>query len=72
MLERLRNNPAGARFPDLQKLLEHEGFRLARVAGSHHIYRHSDGRMCNIQKTGDGMAKRYQVDQVLEAIDAAS
>jgi hypothetical protein len=39
---------------------------------SHHIFRRADGRMCNIQATRDGMAKRYQVDQVLEAIDAAS
>jgi hypothetical protein len=27
--------------------------------------------MCNIQEAPDGMAKAYQVEQVLEAIDAA-
>jgi predicted RNA binding protein YcfA (HicA-like mRNA interferase family) len=28
----------------LVKALEREGFRLAQVAGSHHILRHPDGR----------------------------
>src|SRR5262249_5295347 len=72
LLESVRNNRGDTRFSDLQLLLEQHGFRLARITGSHHIYRRADGRMCNIQKTRDGMAKRYQVDQVLEAIDAAS
>jgi hypothetical protein len=28
-------------------------------------------RVCNIQRSSDGKAKPYQVDQVLEAIDGA-
>ena len=72
LLASVRNNRASTRFSDLQRLLEYEGFGLARVSGSHHIYRRADGRMCNMQESRDGMAKSYQVDQVLEAIDAAS
>ncbi len=71
LLDKLRNNPRAARFEDLQTVLTHSGFVLARIAGSHFIYRHMDGRMCNIQRASDGGAKRYQIEQVLEAIDAA-
>jgi len=71
LLDRIRNNPRGTRFADLQRLLRASGFELQRVVGSHHIYRHATGRMCNIQEAPGGMAKPYQVEQVLEAIDAA-
>jgi len=71
LLERVRNNPRGTRFSDLQRLLGEFGFDLQRVTGSHHIYRHASSRMCNIQEAPGGMAKAYQVEQVLEAIDAA-
>jgi predicted RNA binding protein YcfA (HicA-like mRNA interferase family) len=71
LLESIRNNVRGARFSDLQRLLNQFGFALQRISGSHHIYRHPSGRMCNIQEEAGGMAKAYQVEQVLEAIDAA-
>jgi predicted RNA binding protein YcfA (HicA-like mRNA interferase family) len=71
LLERLRNNPRGVRFEDLTRALEQSGFVLMRTAGSHLIYREPGGRVCNIQRSSDGKAKPYQVDQVLEAIDGA-
>ncbi|WP_035994640.1 type II toxin-antitoxin system HicA family toxin [Leptolyngbya sp. KIOST-1] len=40
--ERLKNNPANARFSDIRKLLEYEGFTLDRVTGSHHIFLKDD------------------------------
>jgi predicted RNA binding protein YcfA (HicA-like mRNA interferase family) len=41
LLDRLTNNPKGATFDDLRTLLSQEGFRLDRVAGSHHIFKKS-------------------------------
>lgn len=39
LLERLTNNPKGATFADVRALLLHEGFRLDRITGSHHIFK---------------------------------
>jgi hypothetical protein len=61
LLQKIRNNPRGTRFSELQKLLGQFRFQLERIAGSHYIYRHPSGRMCNIQETGSGMAKTYQL-----------
>lgn len=52
-------------------MLEHVGFELRRVSGSHHIYRHKVKRelMVNLQASS-GKAKPYQVRQVLDVIEA--
>lgn len=42
LIERLTNNPKGATFHDVRKLLTHYGFQLERVTGSHHIFSRSD------------------------------
>jgi predicted RNA binding protein YcfA (HicA-like mRNA interferase family) len=42
LLTRLKNNPSGATFDDIRRLLLHEGFRIDRITGSHHIFRKSD------------------------------
>ncbi len=63
-------NPAGLRFDQLCSLAEATGFRLARVSGSHHIYSHTALRLSiNLQSVG-GMAKAYQVRQLLKIIEA--
>lgn len=38
LLSQLKNNPRGATFDDIRRLLLQEGFRLDRVTGSHHIF----------------------------------
>ena len=38
-LQKIRNNPKGVSFADLQKVLEDYGFMLARITGSHHIFK---------------------------------
>jgi len=56
-------------FADLRRVCDHY-FGTPRIRGSHHIYRTpwpGDPRV-NIQKDGND-AKRYQVRQVLAAID---
>jgi len=66
----IRNNPYNVRFTDLIGWVESEGFRLrTRGATSHQIYTHADysGKL-NFQNV-KGMAKGYQVEQAIEAID---
>ena len=65
-----RKNPKGVRFADLAKLCEAHFGKPRRRRGSHHVYRmpwQGDPRV-NIQ-SDKGMAKEYQVRQVLKAID---
>ena len=51
-------------FRDLERLLIRLGFRLDRVSGSHHIYRHPNAtRPLNIQPVGKD-AKPYQIRQL--------
>jgi hypothetical protein len=70
ILARMRNNPKGIRFKDLCRVCERY-FGVPRQRGtSHRIYRmpwQGDPRV-NIQND-KGMAKAYQVKQVLKAIE---
>lgn len=48
-----------------------EFFGKPRIAGSHHIFKtpwQGDPRI-NLQKTKDGKAKKYQVEQVVRALE---
>ncbi len=42
--EFMTDTPRGMTARDLIQALHTDGFRLARTRGSHHIYRHADGR----------------------------
>ncbi len=70
VLDQMRTNPQGVRFADLCRVCDHY-FGAARQGGtSHRIYRmpwYGDPRV-NIQND-KGMAKAYQVRQVLKAIE---
>jgi len=69
-LARIRRNPANVRFSDLRRVCDHYFGRPRQSGGSHRIYRMpwaGDPRI-NIQNS-KGMAKSYQVRQVLAAID---
>ena len=70
ILKALRNNPKGVRFADLAKVCD-EYFGEPRQKGtSHRVYLTpwpGDPRV-NIQ-SAKGMAKPYQVRQVIEAIE---
>lgn len=69
LLERASNNPAGVRFRELCLLVESCGFVLKRVSGSHHIYEHTNvPEIVSIQNC-KGMAKAYQVRQMLSLIE---
>jgi hypothetical protein len=70
ILSQMRQNPKGIRFNDLAKVCDHF-FGAPRQSGtSHRVYKtpwQGDPRV-NIQNN-KGMAKAYQVRQVLKAID---
>ena len=69
LLLKALNNPRGLRFGELTALVEAFGFRLMRINGSHPIDAHPRVKeTANLQPV-DGMAKAYQVRQVLRMIE---
>jgi hypothetical protein len=68
LLENALNNPAGLRFTELCGLAECFGFARSRQRGSHIIYKRPGyARAMSFQDVG-GMAKPYQVRQLLNAL----
>lgn len=66
----MKRNPKGIRFQDLCKVCEHYFGEARQTGSSHRIYKTpwlGDPRV-NIQND-QGMAKAYQVRQVLRAIE---
>ena len=70
ILTTMRRNPKGVSFNDLCKVCDHFFGEARQTSGSHRIYKtpwQGDPRV-NIQND-KGMAKAYQVRQVLKAIE---
>lgn len=70
LLDAVRKNPSDVRFDDLCKICEKAFGKPSKSGGSHNVYKtpwSGDPRV-NIQNK-NGMAKPYQVKQVLDAID---
>ena len=70
ILAAMRRNPAGVSFSDLCKVCDHYFGEARQTGSSHRIYKtlwQGDPRV-NIQDD-KGMAKAYQVKQVLKAIE---
>jgi len=68
ILEKARASPASLRFSETRALAEAAGFRLSRVSGSHHILTHPGvAELLNLQEV-HGMAKPYQVRQLLRLL----
>lgn len=70
ILEKLRRNPTGARFTELCKVCDYYFGEARQVGGSHRVYKTpwiGDPRV-NIQND-NGMAKSYQVKQVMKAVE---
>ena len=70
LLKAFRNNPKGVRFVDLAKVCDTYFGEPRQKGTSHRIYRTPwpDDPRVNIQNV-KGMAKPYQVRQVLKAIE---
>ena len=70
ILDRMKTNPAGIRFSELQKVCEHYFGKPRPSSGSHCIYKTpwaGDPRV-NIQND-KGKGKPYQIKQILLAIE---
>lgn len=68
LLAKALNNPRGLRFKELCRLAECGGFEFSRQRGSHRIYRNRGlRRTISLQDRG-GLAKAYQVRQLLRMI----
>jgi predicted RNA binding protein YcfA (HicA-like mRNA interferase family) len=69
LLLRILNGSKNISFQDFQSLVAGYGFRLRRIAGSHHIYSHPDiPDGLNLQPAR-GKAKMYQVRQLLDLVE---
>jgi len=69
LLQKLLASPNNARFDDVRGLVGAFGFRLVRVAGSHHIFSHpAIPELLNLQEVS-GEAKPYQVRQFLRLVE---
>ncbi len=69
LIGKARNNPAGVRFREICLLAEHVGFTRRGGKGSHVVYE-KDGvdEILTFQER-KGMAKPYQVRQLLAVIE---
>lgn len=70
LIAEMKRNPKGIRFQDLCKVCEHYFGEARQTGSSHRVYKtpwQGDPRV-NIQND-KGMAKAYQVRQVLKAIE---
>ncbi len=69
-IKKMRESPKNVRFSDLEKICQYYFGEPRNKGTSHHVYKTpwpGDPRV-NIQQSKGGMAKSYQVKQVLKAI----
>lgn len=69
LLAKALGNPRGLRFRELCRLAECHDFEFSRQSGSHTIYRHMRSRRLISFQNDKGMAKPYQVRQLLNLIE---
>ena len=69
LIEKARNNPAGVRFRELCHLAVHMGFIKRDGKGSHVVYEKEGVVEILTFQNRKGMAKTYQVKQLLAVIE---
>ena len=70
LLDKLLRGSIGIRFDEFVLLLEHFGFELDRMRGSHHVFSHPEiAELLSIQPRKDGKAKPYQLRQFLKLVE---
>lgn len=74
LLTKGQQSPRNLRFEELCRLAEYHGWEFRRQNGSHKIYVNSslsadEKRRMNFQPDSNGMAKDYQIVQLLDAIE---
>ncbi|MBW4623312.1 MAG: type II toxin-antitoxin system HicA family toxin [Cyanosarcina radialis HA8281-LM2] len=69
LLEKVLLGSKNIQFDEMVSLIEAFGFTLARVSGSHHIFKHPDVvDLVNIQNR-KGKAQPYQIRQFLALVE---
>ncbi|MTW85645.1 addiction module toxin, HicA family [Virgibacillus dakarensis] len=66
IIEKMKNRPNGIRFNEMMKVLEHHGYILDRVRGSHHQFRNEQGDIITIPKHNP--VKAVYIKDVLKRI----
>jgi len=69
LIDKARNNPAGIRFREICLLAEHFGFTSRGGKGSHVVYEKDGVEEILTFQDRQGMAKPYQVKQLLAVIE---
>lgn len=69
LIEKCRNNPGGIRFRELCLLAENLGFHKRGGKGSHVVYEKNGVEEIQTFQDRNGMAKPYQVKQLLAVMD---
>lgn len=69
LIERATNNPAGIRFKELCLLAGHMGFQKRGGKGSHVVYERDGVEEILTFQDHNGMAKPYQVKQMIAVIE---
>ncbi|MFM7907283.1 MAG: type II toxin-antitoxin system HicA family toxin, partial [Microcystis sp.] len=59
-------------FEDVKQILEAFEFLEVRSTGSHHIFRHGDGRMQTIPKKGGQKVKKVYIKQIIKLLKLES
>lgn len=54
LIDKMRNNPGGIRFSQVESLLKYEDFVLFNKRGSHYTWHRADGRLLTIVKPHGG------------------
>ncbi|GIW34169.1 type II toxin-antitoxin system HicA family toxin [Meiothermus sp.] len=68
LLEKMRRLPPEMRYEEVERVLRAYGFIEKRANGSHHIFRHPDGRKLTVPKHGGQVVKTTYLKQVLKVI----
>lgn len=68
LLEKMRRLPPEMRYEEVERVLRAYGFAEERARGSHHIFRHPDGRKLTVPKHRGQVVKTTYLKQVLKAI----
>jgi predicted RNA binding protein YcfA (HicA-like mRNA interferase family) len=69
LIEQFLRRPPEVKFDDVCYLLESFGFEENRSKGSHHVFRHPDGRKITIPKRGGQKVKGIYVQKILDLLN---
>lgn len=69
LIEKMRRLPPEVRYEEVARVLEAHGFVEVRSQGSHHVFRHPDGRMLTVPKHKGQVVKTTYIKQVLRLLE---